>query len=178
MALSTDARAGLIGTLAGAVLGGVVGIAGTLIGVDKTADRQEQFLLPGQVSIDTVEGARSIVGRTVELKGTADIPGSADRTLWIVVRVDVNGVTAYYPQGRAEPDEAGHWSCVVSLGSSDPADDGPYAALAVLVDGSTSKAFRKYVNEELATDHDGMADYPADANLRMDWTPLERDMSL
>lgn len=174
MALSKEA-VGLIGVLAG----GLLGIGGTLLAGDVAADRQEQFVLPGQVSIDPIGEARSIVGRTTRITGTAEIPATADRTLWVVVRVDLNGATTYYPQGRADPDASGQWSCVISLGSPDPSEDGPYMAIAVLVDGSTARSFRDYVTNELPNDdRDGMADYPSTEDLRMASIPLQRDISL
>lgn len=178
MALSKEAAAGLIGAFGGAVIGGGLGIVGTLLAADMAADRQEQFALPGQVSIDPIEDVRSVVGRTTRITGTADIPRTADRTLWVVVRVDLNGATTYYPQGRADPDASGQWNCVISLGSPDPSEDGPYMAIAVLVDGSTARSFREYVTDELPDDDDGMADYPATEDLRMASIPLQRDISL
>ena len=81
--------------------------------------------------------------------------------------------------GRADPDANGRWSCVISLGSPDPSEDGPYMAIAVLVDGSTARSFREYVTNELPNDdRDGMAEYPTTEDLRMASIPLQRDITL
>ncbi len=171
-------RAGVIGAIVGSVVTAVLTVPASYYIGRELAEDQDQLARPGRVGIDPVLAPRAFVGRTVEVQGTAEVPSDADLLLWVVVRVDVNSATTYYPQGAASVDETGRWSCVVNLGSRVASDDGPYLVIAQLVDGATARTYRRYVRAELPTDGNGMDEYNPDDVVRMEAVALQRDISL
>lgn len=161
----------------GAIVAALISIPGTYFVGQALAEDDDQRQNPGRVSIDPI-GTQSFVGRTVTVQGEAEVPSNTERHLWIVVRVDVNNVTTYYPQGAATI-QAGRWSCTVSLGSPADSDNGPYAVQAQLVDGATARLYYEYVRDELLHgDTNGIQNYNPDDVKRMESIPLQRDNRL
>lgn len=116
---------------------------------------------PGEVSIKAPKDRSTVGSRAVKVSGEVELPEVQEVQLWVVVRVDVNEQGTYYPQGYVIPNEEGEWSCMITLGSSAPGDDGMYKVMAVFAEPSAAAKLRTYVREELAKKVGGMTDYPS-----------------
>lgn len=168
----------LMSGFVGALLAAIIAVPGSLWVGRSLATEADERGNPGRVVIAPLSAPRSFVGRAVVVRGEAEIPRTADLQLWIVVRVDVNSVSTYFPQGRAHVDDDGQWRCVVTLGSISATDDGPYAVKAELVDGATANRYSRYARHELATDGNGMEEYDPEKVRRLDMISLQRDVRL
>lgn len=165
-------------TIVGAIVAAFLTVPASLY-VGRTLDNEQDARdRPGRVSIHPISAPRAYVGRTVLVQGDVDIPADADLQLWIVVRVDVNSASTYYPQGAAIVDDEHHWRCTVNLGSRSASDDGPYAVKAELVNGATARQYNLYAKKELADDANGMEEYDPEVVVRSDMLPLQRKMSI
>lgn len=133
----------------------VVGVLtiGTYLYLDNLSNSREH---PGKVIITNPAPKEVERPRVVRVSGSSEVPQGVDRQLWIIVRTSAGG---YFPQGKAN--ERGEWTCVITLGSQAPEDDGDYHIIAALANGEESQKFREYVNSELPVDRHGMNDYPA-----------------
>ena len=162
-------RDALIGALVGAIITGGVALY--------VWEQEEAAMRPGELAIDSFAPPSdpNSVPRTLQVSGTADIPSDSDWSdVWIAVKVGVNA--AVYPQGIAQVSE-GRWTCTVTLGSQVKADDGPYSVIAFLANSADSDRMRAYVRGELATDIDGMQDFPREAQ-RRDSIAVTRNLDL
>ena len=129
---------------------------------------------PGSVLIESPD-RNSFQNRLLEVRGTMRLPAHTEAQLWIIVRSDIRGDGTYYPQGYAQSDDIGRWSCVITLGSTRTDDDGRYEVIAALASPVAARKLRDFVQNELATSPDGMTDFPADGVDIKDERPLRRD---
>jgi len=158
--------------LVGAVIGVAGGVLGSYLNVH-LADRAEH---PGSVTIGSPRDSAT-VSRLVEISGEVELPATKEVQLWIVIRVDVNNLGRYYPQGYVVPEKSGEWSCVVALGGAGKrkAQDGSYRVLAVFAEPRAALSLSDYVRQDLGRVSGGMADYPAEGLDLKDSIQLTRD---
>jgi hypothetical protein len=147
----------------GVVIAGIL----ALVSSDYWAPRVDNWWNERQVGLTIADPKETSSGRPANVPRVYTVAGHIDhvpnnRELWVIVQV-AEKANGYYPQGPAELNDDGTWSCVVGFGSRSPNEaDNRYRIYAALADPAEEAELRDWIFDELPTATTGMEHYPGD----------------